>query len=272
MGLGSALYLNQLLFGIDMGRILGMPLANVLGILLLSCSGLILIKDLGKPFRFLGVIRNIGSSWISVGAIADFVFIFVGGLLLLPDLSIGGQQPLAGLLWTPGGGPASILSWVVGAAALFIIVYPGLELSASRSIPFWHTILIPLQFLSSALASAVGLAYLVGSLAPSRLMAVVALIAALTALAFSLAHIRNARSQQGAARISADKLMTGSLKGYYLWGNLVLGLMLPALILVLDVARTLPGGLLALAGVLLLTGNLLAKYAVIRAGYYASLF
>jgi len=271
MGLGSGLYVNQLLFGIDAGRMIGLPLANVLGIILLGISALILMEDLGKPLRFLGVLRNVRSSWISRGAVADFIFLFLGSLLILPYLTVGGQQPLAGLPWAPGSGLALFMTWMVGAAALFIIVYPGIELSSSRSIPFWNTILVPLQFLGSALASAAGAAYLLGSLAPSRVTAIVALISVLTTLAFSFAHIQSARSQQGAARISADKVMQGSLAPYFLWGNLVLGLMLPGLVLALHLARALPGGLLALAAMLLLAGNFLAKYALIKAGYHASL-
>ena len=275
IGLAGGLYLNRFLFGIDMGQILGLPLANVLGIILLGISGLILIMDLGKPFRFLAVLRNVGSSWISLGAIADFVFIFLGVLLLLPYLTIGGQQPLAGVLWVSGGGLESILTWIVGAAALFIILYPGLELAASRSIPFWGTILIPLQFLGSALAGAAGLAWvvswLVNSLPPSQVTAVVALVSALATLVFSFVHVQSARSQRGAARMSADKIMKGSLAPYFLWGNLVLGLMVPGLILALHLANALPSGFLALAGVLLLAGNFLAKYTVLKAGYYASL-
>src|ERR1019366_6955159 len=197
----------------------GLPLANVLGIILLSISGLILIMDLGKPFRFLAVLRNVGSSWISLGAMADFVFIFLGALLLLPYLTIGGQQPLAGVLWAPGGGLESILTWVVGAVALFIILYPGLELASSRSIPFWSTILIPLQCLGSAVAGAAGVAWvvswLVSSLAPSHVTAVVALVSALATLVFSFIHVQSARSQRGAARMSADKIIKGSLAPYF---------------------------------------------------------
>ena len=47
--------------------------------------------------------------------------------------------------------------------------------------------------------------------------------------------------------------------------------MVPGLILALYLAQVLPGGFLALAGVLLLVGNFLAKYTVIKAGYYSSL-
>ncbi len=275
-GLAGGLYLNRLLFGIDMGQVLGLSLAHVLGIVLLGLSGLILIMDLGKPFRFLAVLRNVRSSWISLGAIADFVFVIFGCLLLLPSLTIGGQQPLAGMLWASGGsGWEPVLTWVVGAAALFIILYPGLELAASRSIPFWRTILVPLQFLGSALASAAGAAWVVSWLtnspAPPRITAVVALVSLLATLLFSFIHIQSARSQQGAALMSADKVVRGTLAPYFLWGNLVFGLMMPGLILALHLAHALPGGVLVLAGVLLLAGNVLAKYSVLKAGYYASL-
>jgi hypothetical protein len=47
--------------------------------------------------------------------------------------------------------------------------------------------------------------------------------------------------------------------------------MVPGLILALHLANALPSGFLALAGVLLLAGNFLAKYTVLKAGYYASL-
>lgn len=270
MGLGSGLYLNRLLFGIDVGRILGLPLADVLGIILVSIGGVILIADLGKPLRFLRALRNVRSSWISPGAIADFIFLFLGGLLILPYLSIGGHRPLAELPWAPGTGLAQVLTWITAAAALLIIVYPGLVLSSPRAIPFWHTRLIPLQYLGSALASAAGVAYLVGP-RPSRITAAVALISVLATLVFSLAHIRKARSQRGAARISADEVLKGSLAPDFLWGNLVLGLMVPGAILALSLASGLAGGVLALAGVLLLAGNFLSKYAVIKAGYYAPL-
>jgi formate-dependent nitrite reductase membrane component NrfD len=269
--LGSGLYLNRLLFGIDVGRILGLPLADVLGIILVSIGGVILIADLGKPLRFLRALRNVRSSWISPGAIADFVFLLLGGLLILPYLTIGGHQPLAALPWAPGTGLEQVLTWITAVAALLIIVYPGLVLSSPCAIPFWHTTLIPWQYLSSALASAAGIAYLVGSPASSRITAVVALISVLATLAFSLAHIQKARSRRGAARMSADKVIRGPLAPHFLWGNLVLGLMMPGLILALSLTGELAGGVLALAAVLLLAGNFLSKYAVIKAGYYASL-
>ena len=105
----------------------------------------------------------------------------------------------------------------------------------------------------------------------SSVAAVATLGSVLATLVFSLVHIQSARSQQGAARMSADKLMNGSLARNFLWGNLVLGLIVPGLIVVAHLAHVLPGGYLAVAGVLLLAGNFMAKHALLKAGYYASL-
>lgn len=270
MGVGSALYLDRLLFGIEVGAVLGMPLADLLGMLLVAVGGLVLIADLGRPERFFRAFRNVRSSWISPGAIADFLFLGLGGLLVLPSLSLGGGQPLAGLPWAPGSLLERAMATVAAAAALLIIVYPGLVLSFSPSIPLWNTTLIPLQYLGSAFAAAAGLASLLGS--PSPATGSVALVAVLATLAITLAHVLNARYQRGAARLGADKLLRGSLALPFVWGSLVLGLLVPSALLALHVGAGLGGGLLALAGALMLVGNFLSKYAVIKAGYYAPLF
>ncbi len=269
MGLGSALFLNRLLFGIDVGDVLGLPLADVLGIILVGFGGLVLLASLGRPFRILGALRNPNQSWISRGAIADFVFLFLGALLLLPDLTLGGARPLAGLPWAPGTGLELIFRWVAAATAVFIIVYPGLVLSVLRAIPFWNTSLVPLQYLSSAFASGAGIAPLLGSPTPTRPAVVVALVSTLATMALSVAHIVYAYRRQGAARLSVTRVMRGDLVAYFVCGNLLVGLMVPGALLALHLARTLGDGVLAPAGVLLLAGNFLSKYAVIKAGYLA---
>jgi len=269
MGLGSGLFLNRLLFGIEIGKVFGLPLADVLGLILVGFGGLVLLGSLGRPFRILGALRNPMSSWISRGAVADFVFIFLGGLLLLPYLTLGGTQPLGRLPWAPGTGLGRALALVASASALFIIVYPGLVLAVLRAIPFWNTNFIPLQYLGSAFASAAGMAYLLGSPASSRAPAVVGLVSVLATLAFSSAHIAYAHHQRGTARASAAMVVRGAWAPHFLCGGLLLGLVVPGLILALHLARGLGDGMLALAGVLLLAGNFLSKYAVIKAGHLA---
>jgi tetrathionate reductase subunit C len=269
MGLGSAFFLNRLLFGIDIGQVFGLPLADVLGIILVGFGGIVLLASLGRPFRILGALRNPMSSWISRGAIADFVFIAMGVLLLLPQLALGGVRPLGWLPWAPGTGPERALAWAAAAPAVFIIVYPGLVLAVLRPIPFWNTAFIPLQYLSSAFASAAGMAYMLGSPPSARAPAVVAVVSVLGTLALSAAHILSAYARKGTARLSANLVMRGSWAPHFVLGSLFLGLVVPGLILAIHLAGGLGDGMLALAGVLLLAGNFLSKYAVIKAGYLA---
>ncbi len=271
MGLGSALFLDRLLFGIDVGRVAGLPLADLLGLALVGLGGIVLLASLGRPFRILGALRYPMSSWISRGAIADFVFIILGGLLLLPDFTLDGAQPLGRLPWAPGTGPEHAIAWAAAASAFFIIVYPGLVLSVLRPIPLWNTSLIPLQYLGSAFASAAGMAYLLGCPASSRVPALVATASALITLALTTAHIVSARRRQGVARLSARVITTGAWAPHFLGGGLLLGLVAPGLIMAYHLARGLDEATLDLAAVLLLAGNFLSKYAVIKAGYLAPL-
>ncbi|MBI2372183.1 MAG: polysulfide reductase NrfD [Deltaproteobacteria bacterium] len=276
MGVGGALYLNRALLGIEMGRLWGLSLADLLSLALISVGGLILISDLGQPLRFWRALANPRYSWISVGAICDFVFLFLDVLVILPDLEIGGGRPLAGLPWAGGAFLGTAMEVVAGVAALIVIVYPGLVLSYSPSIPFWNTALIPLQFLAYAFASALGLALIYGATGlapPASSQTWLLLLGGILALCLLLfvAHLLGAAYTRATARESARLLVSGHLAAPFLGGGLVLGLAVPLLAVLF--ARPWAGGppdtvLVLLAGALTLPGNLLSKYGVIRAGIY----
>ena len=275
MGVGGALYLNRFLFGIDLGRILGMSAADILGMILISIGGLILIADLGQPLRFWKALRNPRTSWISVGAICDFIFMGADVLYVLPSLELGGARPLAALPTGDGTAIGSLLQVVAAIAAFIVIVYPGLVLASTTAIPFWNTTLIPLQFLAYAFTSALGLAVLAGALGLSA--SDTAPILGPTALMLSVcllllvAHLLNAANARRTALASAQILLQGDLKLPFWAGCLVLGLAAP-LALVLFALGTGPsaaGAALVVAAILTLPSNFLAKYCVIRAGLYA---
>ena len=91
MGVGGGIFVLARLLGVelDLGTVLGLPIADVISFAAIAVGGLILIADLGKPLRFIRAVLNPSTSWISRGAIADFVFLLAGGLLVLPDLELG---------------------------------------------------------------------------------------------------------------------------------------------------------------------------------------
>ncbi|MFQ5826747.1 MAG: NrfD/PsrC family molybdoenzyme membrane anchor subunit [Dehalococcoidia bacterium] len=277
MGVGGALFINRALFNMELGRVFGMILADLLSIILIAIGGLILIADLGKPFRVLRALMNPRTSWISVGAICDFIFLILDGLWVITDLELGGVRPFAGLPWA-GNSPLGIAFQVVaGAAAFIVIVYPGLVLAYSPSIPFWNTTLIPLQFLAFAFASAVGMA-LVFAYWVSVPMAVLVtwataeILLLAVALLLFVAHLLNGAYGHTTAKLSVKRLIKGELRVPFVWGMLLGGLFLPLLLGLYGSLWSKPAPdlfFLALAGVITLPGNWLSKYTVIKAGTYA---
>jgi formate-dependent nitrite reductase membrane component NrfD len=271
MGIGGALFINRALFGIELGRLLGMPIADLLGMLLIGIGGLILIADLGRPLRVLRALANPKTSWISVGAISDFIFMGADGLWTLGELNLG-SGPLFGATWA--NSPIGVaLQAIACLAALVVIMYPGFVLSYSPSIPFWNTTLVPMHFLAYAFGSAVGLAIISHLWAPveaSTLRTWVAaggILLAVCALLLA-AHVLNGKYSHTASRVSVERLLKGELQAIFVWGAVFVGLVVPA---VLGLFGYLGAGpfMLAAAGLAVLVGNWLSKLSVIRAGTYA---
>ena len=156
MGIGGGIFLLARLLGIerDCGVWLGMPVVDLVSFVVIGVGGLVLIRSLGRPLRMLRAVLKPGTSWISRGAIADFVFVAVGGLLVLPGLTIFRVSPFAWLPWDPWATtPTGKLLELLGLlSAAVVIVYAGLVLADKSAITFWNSWAIPAQFVASALA------------------------------------------------------------------------------------------------------------------------
>lgn len=275
MGIGGSLFINRVLFGIELGRVFGISVADLLSIVLIAIGGLILIGDLGKPLRVLRALMNPRTSWISIGAICDFIFLALDGLWILAELELDGVRPLAWLPWA-GNSPLGIAFQAIAAISAFIvIVYPGLVLAYSPSIPFWNTTLIPLQFLGFAFASALGLTLLFALWMPvsgaviANWLAAELFLLALTAL-FFVAHLLNGSASHTAAKLSVARLLHGEQRAAFVGGTIVVGFILPALFVLHGLFwGNLSPQFLFLTGMTTLAGNWFSKYAVIKAGVYA---
>jgi formate-dependent nitrite reductase membrane component NrfD len=280
MGVGGALFIDRALFGMELGRFYGIIIADLLSMFVIGIGGLILIADLGKPLRVMRALMNPGTSWISVGAICDFIFLVLAGLWVICDLEWGGNRPFAHLPWA-GNSPLGIAFQIIaGIAAFIVIIYPGLVLAYSPSIPFWNTTLVPLQFLAFAFASALGLVpiFALWNPVPPDLLSQwrnLEIIVLAAALLFFLAHILQGAYGHATARVSVKRLMKEDLRVPFVWGTLLGGILLP-LFLVVNGTSWSSGGpqllLVALAGAITLPGNWFSKYAIIKAGMYAPLF
>ncbi len=277
MGVGGALYLLRVAFGVEIGTIFGLSLAHVLGQSFIGIGGLILIADLGKPLRFWRAMMNPRTSWISVGAICDFVFLAVDGLYILPDLDVGGARPFAWMPWADVFWASVVMQAVAGAAAFVVIVYPGLVLAGCPGVPLWTTMLIPLQYLVYAAASALGWVLLITSAgdglfpaAPVWSVVEAALLGG--CLLLIVGHLMEGWNRGETARLSVRRLLRGKIAPCFLLGCVAFGTVVP-LAMSLGAFSTgdpvLRSSLLVLAGLLVQLGNFYSKYCVIKAAMFA---
>jgi formate-dependent nitrite reductase membrane component NrfD len=245
MGVGGGVFVLARLLGVEdeLGTLLGIPIADVISFVAIAVGGLILIADLGRPLRFVRAVLNPGTSWISRGAIADFVFLIAGGLLVLPDLELGSAQPFAGLPWDAGAsdGFGRVLEIVALAAAVVVMFYAGQVLAEPRAIPYWHSPLIPAQFLLSSLATSLALVMILETTNDEPIPAgqcwlLAGLLAAL--LVAIVVHLRTNADRPGKAE-SIERLTQGIHRSAFLGGVVGLGTLLP---LVLAVIAAAAGG------------------------------
>jgi formate-dependent nitrite reductase membrane component NrfD len=242
MGIGGGLFLIAHLANLQthLGLFLGMPVVDLLSFLAIAVGGLILIGDLGTPLRFWRAVLAPRSSWISRGAIADFVFLAAGGLLVLADLEIGDLHPLRALPWDSRAesGAGLALEIVAVLSAVIVMFYAGQVLAAPRSIPYWHSVAIPTQFVLSSLASSAAIVMLLDVIKDRTvssgllwiMVASLALFMAVTAW-----HL-GTRTDAPGKRESLEKLLRGEYRVPLFVGVLGLGTLLPLVLGVIGLA------------------------------------
>jgi formate-dependent nitrite reductase membrane component NrfD len=274
MGLGGGIFLLARLAGIErrLGLWLGLPVVDLVSMLVIAVGGLVLVWSLGRPFRMLRAVLKPGTSWISRGAIADFVFLVVGALLVAPDLTLGGSTPLAGLPWDPWGTTATsrALEAVGLVSAAVVVVYAGLVLADKAAITFWRSRLIPTQFGLSSLAMSLAAIMTMEAVneapIPPTQCLLLALLLALLAAAIA-GHLLTDRARPGKAE-SLARLR--SRYGPLFFGGVIgAGALLPALLAMTGAAAPphRPGIAVACL-VLTVAGGFVLRLVILRVGYF----
>lgn len=271
MGLGAGTFMVRHAFSIaDTGTVLGLSLLDVLGLVLVGIGGLILILDLGRPERVLKALKRPDRSWIARGAIADFVFLIVGAVYLLPGW-------FEALPWTDepfleANLTAQVMIAVAFAAAALIIAYPGMVMYEGLSIRLWHSALVPAQFIAHALTSSMGLTLLVLAVG-DRLeqvqteLAIGFLVGLVATLGLTHMYVvERAHEHSPAARAGLHRLLRGRMAGHF-WVSVLVGYGVPVILTLIALAAPSTGAvLLATGGALSVLGSLQFRYAQLCAG------
>jgi formate-dependent nitrite reductase membrane component NrfD len=253
-GLGGGLFLFFEIFHLP-------PFMALLSLGLVLAGGVVLLMELGHPLRAWRAIFRLRSSWISRGVLFVSLFLVSGSLHIAPAFT---NRPW--FAWTGNGTGANIITLIAGFCALLITVYPGFVLSASRSIPFWNTPFLPLLFFAHSIMGAGGIVLLITPFAPvgGGLQPLESLVAALIVcnlVLVSLYLFGMDRSGSSAGE-SVRLLSRNSLGWLFRIGVVLVGMILP-----LSILLWLPAAVAA-AGVCILTGGLLFRFCVLKAGVY----
>jgi formate-dependent nitrite reductase membrane component NrfD len=261
-GTGAGAFLVSMYLGIAAGM--------ALGLVAVALGALALLLDLGRPERFWKASSQLGQSWISRGVILTTLFLIFGILRLAPEW-------LVGLPWGQGTALGQAIAVVATLAALGVMMYTGFLLSHSPSIPFWNTTLLPLLFALYAFTSGVGAIFVLlpvlGEKAVNlKAVEMVGMSLLAASLVFLWVYLLNMSFSTVAAKESVRMLVAGQLAPLFLVGVTLVGLVVPlgltALIFSANTEFGMASTTLATAGILVLLGGYLFRYAVLRAGVY----
>jgi formate-dependent nitrite reductase membrane component NrfD len=256
-GCGGGLFLLYELF--ELPRMMA-----IVSVALVMLGAAVLLMELGHPLRAWRAILRPRTSWISRGVLLVMVFVITAGIHIALRITAGAGEAAHSLSRT-------ILATVAGLSALGVMLYPGFVLSASRSIPFWDTLMLPAMFFLHAAAGACGVVLgwsafrPIESAAPVQSLAIELILVNAAILAGYLTSVRRTGP---AARESVRRLVQSRLRWLFWIGVIGIGAAAPlALLLRVQPAGAADGA----AGALLLLGGLLFRYSILKAGVYLPL-
>jgi sulfite dehydrogenase (quinone) subunit SoeC len=249
VGVGAGTWLFGLVFGLREALALALALA--------AAGGAFHLAFLGRPARFLNMVRRVKSSWISRGFVGLSLFLVGAPLYLLFENFIGQAGFLA-----------------AGAGMVILMGYMGFVYTASKGIPFWSTPLHPVLYIAYALRG--GIAGVLLALAMTGklpedarlLLGLWILLTAAVAVLFVIELHGALTGGNAAARSSVHALLAGRLALYFYGGTLAIGLAVPALFVWAGYADRLSLGAMAAIGVASALGDFFMKYSTIRAGVH----
>lgn len=222
--------------------------------LLLMPGLLCLVIELGKPFRFLNLFLHFNpSSVASWGVWVINVFMAISVVYAYMHLKgkLANARPLA----------------CAGAVfALAVGLYSGMLLYQMRGYELWHSALVPVLFLASAIASGLAAVLLLSIRASAeqiRVLATALAVAVGVDLVLALTEIVTLAWAGGAKAEAGNVILSGGYGVLFIGLYLVLGLAAPLAILIWQRTRR---SVQISAAVLVLIGTLAMRFAIVMGG------
>lgn len=239
----------------------------------------LLVFDLGRPMHFWKLFVSFepeSPMWVGTWLLTLFTIVSLAYMnLFLPE---------RWRVWTP----ASLGIWKSALAAaglpigLGVGIYTGVLLGAVPARPFWNTPMVAQLFLFSALSTASALLMiLVPYFDPSpevneerQLLISADIVFILIEILIITPYILHAELSTRSARTSLQLILGGPYTGLFWVGVVLLGLLVPLVTEVLELAPTLARGrafrphrvVEIAAGLLVLAGGFLLRFVFVQAG------
>ncbi len=275
--------------------------AVALGVPAAALGVLMLVIELGHSFRSWHLfVRFLPLSPMSIGSWVLFLWLSLAVVLFLTwwaeslsDRRLSGSLASVIQFFQRLEPVSGLLEWIEFALSILLATYTGVLLSATSHALWANTYLLPVLFVSSAVASGVAALTLVGSLGMPQVgasllsklrragsvMWVVEILALAGLLILSTAELPPVTFTLGlsssfsgstleAAR-SVNQLVLGSLSFPFWVGVVLIGFVLPLSVefsLLVRGIKKAPRGLVALLSLMVLTGRLILRAVIVFAG------
>ncbi len=222
--------------------------------LLLAPGLLCLVIELGQPMRFLNMFFYFNPA--SVASWGVWVInIFMAISVLYAFLHIIGKAEKTR--------PLACLGFVF---ALMVGFYSGMLLYQMHGHVLWHSALVPVIFLASAIASGLAVVLLLSGSADTnqiRVLSNALAVAVGVDLVLALAEVLTLVWSSGEKAAAAEIVFSGSYGFLFIWVYLIIGLIVPLLVLAKQrTSRTVQ----VVAAVLVLVGTLAMRYVIVMGG------
>jgi formate-dependent nitrite reductase membrane component NrfD/NAD-dependent dihydropyrimidine dehydrogenase PreA subunit len=270
-GIGSGLFsLLAIFFGLDLAEF-NPPLAllgNFCALLFIGLTTLLLVMDLDKPTKFYTILtRPQWKSWLTRGAFILIGFTLIAGLWLL----IEGAAFLA-LIPTSLAAAARLPLLGLGLiAAVGSAIYTAFLFGQAEGRDLWQSTLLPAHLALQALMVGSGVLLGLGLFVeiPFHMIPTLIWIFAVALLVDLLVTLLGEFGMPHASEVAAraaHAIRHGSYRGYYWYGSIILGHIVPlVIVLVTALSGSISLLLVAIAALAAITGLYLFEYAFVMA-------
>ena len=223
---------------------------------------------LGKPWRFWRMVFRPQTSWISRGFYATGALMAFGFLHIVLQWQFTDSFPSLSVL----------IMWLAGISAFWVMIYDGIVMTYSPSLPLWNNSLLPILRLSYALMGGITLVLLIAGtpqlanmLAPSELHALANLEKWLIIvnLIMIIVYIMTLTYSIATAKESAYLIVKEKYPAVFWFGVVLVGLVVILLLPVIVKTHNLP--FLVSVAICEMIGDYCILFLLLRSGVYSPL-